>query len=77
MLTNVFIPQTYQQGFQIKPAAGGISVYSGHLRRLLSFGFQLKKKKKINSISLNLLTQRTTESQVTDHPIATSRISAG
>jgi hypothetical protein len=32
-------------GFQIKPAAGGISVYLGHLRRLLSFGFQLKKKK--------------------------------
>jgi hypothetical protein len=28
---------------QIKPKAGGISVYSGHLPRLLSFGFQLKK----------------------------------
>jgi hypothetical protein len=30
------------QGFQIKPVAGGISVYSGHL----SLGFKKKKKKK-------------------------------
>jgi hypothetical protein len=36
--------QFWKQGFQIKPAAGGISVYSGHLCRLHSFGFQLKKK---------------------------------
>jgi hypothetical protein len=34
----------HEQGFQIKPAASGISINSGHLRRLLSFGFQLKKK---------------------------------